>query len=128
MTCAVPGSGPAREAAAVLSGAGRPAIRRPPGIAKSPTGVSGLDELTGGGLPAGRATLVCGGPGCGKTLLGAPFLVKGATEHGEAGVFASFEGGRGGLVGKVASLGYELEGVVARRVLLVDPARIQASA
>src|SRR3954469_8228371 len=122
MTCAVPGSGPAREAAAVLSGAGRP-----PGIAKSPTGVSGLDELTGGGLPAGRATLVCGGPGCGKTLLGATFLVKGATEHGEPGVFASFEERRDDLVENVASLGYDLEDLIARRLLVIDHVRIERS-
>jgi circadian clock protein KaiC len=122
MTCAVPGSGPAREAAAVLSGVGRP-----PGIAKSPTGVSGLDELTGGGLPAGRATLVCGGPGCGKTLLGATFLVKGATEHGEPGVFASFEERRDDLVENVASLGYDLEDLIARRLLVIDHVRIERS-
>jgi circadian clock protein KaiC len=51
----------------------------PSGIAKAPTGIAGLDEITFGGLPAGRPTLVCGGPGCGKTLLAATFLVKGAS-------------------------------------------------
>jgi RecA/RadA recombinase len=51
-------------------------------LQKVPTGIQGLDELTRGGLPAGRPTLVCGGPGCGKTLLGITFLVHGAVDHG----------------------------------------------
>ena len=63
----------------------------PQGIAKAPTGIAGLDELTFGGLPAGRPTLVCGGAGCGKTLVAATFLVKGAVEYGEPGVFMTFE-------------------------------------
>jgi circadian clock protein KaiC len=61
------------------------------GIAKAPTGIAGLDEITFGGLPAGRPTLVCGGAGCGKTLLAATFLVKGAVDYGEPGVFMTFE-------------------------------------
>ena len=60
-------------------------------LRKAPTGIRGLDEITGGGLPAGRPTLVCGGAGCGKTLLGMEFLVRGATEFGEPGVFMAFE-------------------------------------
>lgn len=55
------------------------------------TGIQGLDEITGGGLPAGRPTLVCGSAGCGKTLLRIEFLVRGATLHGETGVFLAFE-------------------------------------
>lgn len=61
------------------------------GLRKSPTGIRGLDEVTGGGLPAGRPTLVCGGTGCGKTLLAMEFLVHGASEYGEPGVFMAFE-------------------------------------
>ena len=56
-------------------------------LPKCPTGIQGLDDVTGGGLPRGRPTLVCGGPGCGKTLLAAEFLVRGATRYGEPGVF-----------------------------------------
>ena len=61
------------------------------GLAKSPTGIVGLDEITSGGLPKGRPTLVCGGPGCGKTLLGMEFLVRGATQFDEPGVCMAFE-------------------------------------
>src|SRR5689334_4757081 len=61
------------------------------GVVKSPTGIRGFDELTGGGLPRGRPTLVCGGPGCGKTLFALEFLVRGAVDYGEPGLFVSFE-------------------------------------
>src|SRR3981081_408601 len=60
-------------------------------LQKSPTGIPGLDEITGGGLPKGRTTIVCGGPGCGKTMLGIEFLVRGATEFDEPGVLMAFE-------------------------------------
>src|SRR5947208_16368458 len=60
-------------------------------LAKAPTGIPGLDEVTGGGLPRGRPTLVCGSAGCGKTLLAVEFLVRGATRFGEPGVFLAFE-------------------------------------
>ena len=63
----------------------------PAGLPKAATGIRGLDEITGGGLPRGRPTLVCGGAGCGKTMLAAEFLVRGAVEHGEPGVFMMFE-------------------------------------
>ena len=62
-----------------------------PGLPKSRTGIAGLDEITEGGLPAGRPTLVCGAAGCGKTMLAAEFIVQGATEFGEPGVFMMFE-------------------------------------
>ena len=64
---------------------------RPEVFPKSKTGVDGLDEITGGGFPKGRPTLICGSAGCGKTLMGIQFLVKGITEYGEPGVFMSFE-------------------------------------
>src|SRR5674476_516840 len=60
-----------------------------PQLPKAPTGIQGLDEITGGGIPKGRPTLVCGGAGCGKTLLAMEFLVRGATQFNEPGVFLS---------------------------------------
>ena len=66
-------------------------LSAPKTLPKSRTGIRGLDEITGGGLPKGRPTLVCGGAGCGKTLLAMEFLVRGATEYGEPGVFMAFE-------------------------------------
>ena len=60
-------------------------------LAKIPSGISGLDEITGGGLPKGRPTLVCGAAGCGKTLMAMEFLVRGAVDHNEPGVFMAFE-------------------------------------
>lgn len=98
---------------------------RPQGIAKAPTGIAGLDELTRGGLPAGRPTLVCGGPGCGKTLLSATFLVNGATRYGESGVFVSFEERIPDLVKNVASLGFDLDDLMARGLLAVDQVRVE---
>ncbi len=97
------------------------------GIEKAPTGIDGLDELTLGGLPAGRPTLICGGPGCGKTLLAATFLVKGAVEHDEPGVFMAFEENVADLVKNVASLGYDLERLVAQKRIAIDHVRIERS-
>ncbi len=64
----------------------------PAGIRKAPTGIPGLDEITAGGLPAGRPTLICGSAGCGKTLMGMEFLVRGIVEYGEPGVFVTLRG------------------------------------
>ena len=64
---------------------------RTPVLRKTLTGIKGLDQLTGGGLPQGRPTLLCGEPGCGKTLLAMEFLARGAKEFGEPGVFVAFE-------------------------------------
>lgn len=75
-------------------------------LAKAPTGIRGLDEVTGGGLPRGRPTLVCGPAGSGKTLLAMEFLVRGITQFGEPGVFVAFEETRDDLVANVASLGF----------------------
>jgi len=99
----------------------RPAVRLP----KCPTGIRGLDEITGGGLPRGRSTLVCGGPGCGKTLLAAEFLVRGAVGLGEPGVFMSFEETEAELKGNVALLGFDLPGLVRRKKLLLDHVHIE---
>jgi circadian clock protein KaiC len=89
-------------------------------LRKAPTGIRGLDEITGGGLPAGRPTLVCGGAGCGKTLLAMEFLVRGATEYGEPGVFMAFEETGEELTENVASLGFDLKALVAGGKLLLD--------
>jgi circadian clock protein KaiC len=89
-------------------------------LRKSPTGIRGLDEITGGGLPAGRPTLVCGGAGCGKTLLAMEFLVRGATDYGESGVFLSFEETSEELTENVASMGLDLKALVAGKKLLLD--------
>src|SRR5450759_4998269 len=86
-------------------------------LPKTPTGVSGLDEITVGGLPKGRTTLVCGGAGCGKTLLGMEFLVRGATQFGEAGVCISFEETPEELASNVASIGIGLEPWIAKGLL-----------
>ncbi len=78
-------------------------------LPKSPTSIQGLDEITGGGLPKGRPTLICGGAGCGKTLLAMEFLVRGALQHNEPGVFVSFEETQKELTANVASLGFDLD-------------------
>src|SRR5438128_9386055 len=78
-------------------------------LPKSPTGIPGLDEVTGGGLPRGRPTLVCGSAGCGKTLLAMEFLVRGATQFGEPGVFMAFEETAEELAQNVRSLGFDLD-------------------
>ena len=89
-------------------------------LRKSRTGIRGLDEITGGGLPSGRPTLVCGGAGCGKTLLAMEFLVRGATEYGEPGVFMAFEETGEELTENVASLGFDLKALVAGKKLVLD--------
>jgi len=92
----------------------------PVGLPKFPTGIHGLDEITLGGLPQGRPTLVCGGAGCGKTLLGLEFLVRGATQFNEPGVCLSFEETAEELASNVASLGFDLTDLIKRKKLLID--------
>jgi circadian clock protein KaiC len=89
-------------------------------VTKAKTGIQGLDEITGGGLPDARPTLVCGGPGCGKTLLAMEFLVRGATEFGEPGVFMAFEENMAELCANVASVGFDLEDLLEQKKLLID--------
>ncbi|MBA3326903.1 MAG: circadian clock protein KaiC, partial [Solirubrobacterales bacterium] len=96
-------------------------------LPKTPTGVHGLDEVTEGGLPRGRPTLVCGPAGCGKTLLGIEFLVRGITEHGENGVFLAFEETREDLIANVASLGFDLAQLEADGKLALDHVSIEPS-
>lgn len=94
---------------------------------KTPTGVEGLDEITEGGFPKGRPTLVCGGAGCGKTLLSIQFLIKGITEFEENGVFMSFEEPSKDLSLNVKSLGFDLEKLKADKKLVVDYVRVERS-
>jgi circadian clock protein KaiC len=89
-------------------------------IPKSPTSIQGLDEITGGGLPKGRPTLICGGAGCGKTLFAMEFLVRGITEYNEPGVFISFEETEKELIQNVASLGFDLDTLVAQKKLWLE--------
>src|SRR6185436_9651261 len=98
-----------------------------PVLPKAPTGIHGLDEVTGGGLPRGRPTLVCGGAGCGKTLLGIEFLVRGATEFGEPGVLMVFEETEAELTANLASLGFDLAGLVRRKQIVIDYVHIERS-
>ena len=98
-----------------------------PALRKVPSGIDGLDEITGGGLPAGRPTLVCGGPGSGKTLVGLSFLVNGARHYGEPGVLLSFEESARDLASDVASLGFDLPRLVAEGQLFVDYVHIDRS-
>ena len=96
-------------------------------LPKSPTGIAGLDEITGGGLPKGRATLVCGSAGCGKTLLSMEFLVRGAMQFDEPGVFMAFEETAKDLTQNVASLGFDLNDLIAREKLMLDFVYIERS-
>ncbi len=96
-------------------------------LAKAATGITGLDDITFGGVPAGRPTLICGSAGCGKTLFGITFLVNGATIYGEPGVFVSFEERAEDLAANVASLGYDLEKLIAEEKLAIDHIRVERS-
>ena len=96
-------------------------------LLKTPTGIKGLDEITGGGLPQGRPTLVCGGTGCGKTLLAMEFLVRGATQFDEPGVFLSFEEKSDELNKNFASFGFDLNALVGENKLSIDYVHLEPS-
>ena len=96
-------------------------------LPKAATGISGLDEITGGGLPRGRPTLVSGRAGCGKTLFAVEFLVRGATQFDEPGVFLAFEETAEELTQNVRSLGFDLDDLVARKKLLIDYVHVERS-
>ena len=96
-------------------------------LQKAPTGIAGLDEITGGGLPQGRTTIVCGGPGCGKTMLGIEFLVRGALEFGEPGVLMAFEETPQDIASNVASLGFDIEKLAAEKKLFLDYISVEPS-
>jgi circadian clock protein KaiC len=99
----------------------------PASLPKCATGIQGLDEITGGGFPQGRPTLVCGGAGCGKTLLGMQFIVRGAMQHDEPGVFFAFEETAEELAQNVRSLGFDLDALIEKKKLAVDYVRIERS-
>src|SRR5207302_9997855 len=98
-----------------------------PLLPKALTGIQGLDEITGGGLPSGRPTLLSGGAGSGKTLFGLEFLVRGATQYAEPGVFMSFEETLPDLTKNAASLGFDLNRLVAEKKLFQDHVHVSRS-
>lgn len=89
-------------------------------LLKAPTSIHGFDEITGGGLPKGRPTLVCGGAGCGKTLFAMEFIVRGAQNFNEPGIFISFEENDKELIANVSSLGFDLEDLIAKRKVWIE--------
>ena len=96
-------------------------------LEKARTGIGGFDEVTNGGLPKGRPTIVCGGPGCGKTMFAMEFLVRGATQFDEPGVLMTFEETSEEMARNVASLGFDLKDLVARGKLFLDYVRVEPS-
>jgi len=98
-----------------------------PVLEKVPTGISGFDDVTHGGIPQGRTTLICGAAGCGKTLFGMQFLIRGALDHGEPGAFVAFEEAEDDLAKNVASLGFDVRDLERRKLLAVDHIRVERS-
>jgi circadian clock protein KaiC len=98
-----------------------------PRLPKARTGISGLDDLTGGGLPSGRPTLLCGNAGCGKTLLAMEFIVRGAVDFGEPGVFVAFEENTGELITNFASLGHDLRALEAQNKVALEFVHVERS-
>jgi circadian clock protein KaiC len=106
----------------------RSSATRPfPRLKKSKTGIPGFDQITGGGLPTGRPTIVCGGPGCGKTMFAMEFLARGATEFKEPGVLMTFEETGEEMTRNVGSLGFDLRALVSRKKLAIDYVRVEPS-
>ena len=99
----------------------------PKSLAKTPTGIAGFDEITLGGLPKGRPSLVCGAAGCGKTLFGLEFLVRGAREFDEPGVCMTFEERAGDLTENVAALGFDLQQLINGKKLVIDQVQLDRS-
>jgi circadian clock protein KaiC len=100
-------------------------IESGPTFSRAPTGIEGLDEITGGGLPAGRPTLVSGTAGCGKTMLAMEFLVRGATQFNEPGVFMMFEENAAELTANVRSLGFDLAKLAAEKKIVLDYVHVE---
>jgi len=96
-------------------------------LQKAPTGIRGLDEITDGGLPRGRTTIICGGPGCGKTMLGIEFLVRGALEYDEPGVLMAFEETPEDIAKNVASLGFDIDELARKKKLHLDFISVEPS-
>ena len=102
-------------------------LKKPQALSKTPTGISGLDEITGGGLPTGRPTLVAGSAGAGKTMLAAEFIVRGATQFKEPGVFMMFEENIVELTTNVRSLGFDLKQLVDEKKIVLEHVHIERS-
>jgi circadian clock protein KaiC len=105
-------------------------LNREPHLAslpKAPTGINGLDEISGGGFPRGRTTIVCGGPGCGKTMLGMEFLIRGAREFNEPGVLVAFEETPQEMERNVAALGFDLRNLVDQKKIFLDFVYVEPS-
>jgi circadian clock protein KaiC len=96
-------------------------------LEKVPTGIKGLDEITDGGLPKGRTSLVTGGPGTGKSMLSLEFLVKGASDYGEPGVFVSFEESSEEIITNGSSLGFDVLRLCEQGLLVTDYVRVERS-
>jgi circadian clock protein KaiC len=103
------------------------AAASPRTLPKAATGIQGLDDITGGGLPKGRPTLICGSAGCGKTLLSMEFLIRGAVDYGENGVFIAFEETPQELTENVRSLGFDVDRLIAKGKIAMDHVRIERS-
>jgi circadian clock protein KaiC len=110
-----------------MSKAKKQELHNYPTLPKTPTGIIGLDEITQGGLPKGRPTLVCGEAGCGKTLMSLEFIIRGALEFNEPGVFMAFEEKAEELAMNVASLGYDLDKLQAEKKIKLDHVHIDRS-
>lgn len=99
----------------------------PPLLKKALTGITGLDEITNGGVPEGRPTLVCGSAGCGKSLLAIEFLIRGAMQYNEPGVLMTFEEGAEDIKKNVASLGFDVDDLIAKKKLIIDYVHVERS-
>src|SRR4030065_2734186 len=96
-------------------------------LKKCSTGIRGLDEITKGGLPRGRPTLICGGAGSGKTLFAMEFLMRGAMDYGEPGVFMTLEQTPEDLAKNFISLGFDLPDMMSRGLIATDHVCIERS-
>ena len=93
-------------------------------LKKVPTGITGFDEIAGGGVPAGRPTLICGSAGCGKSLFATEFLIRGITQFGEPGVLMTFEETADDIKKNVASLGFNVADLIAKKRLVIDQVHV----
>ncbi|MDD1712262.1 MAG: KaiC 1, partial [Methanoregulaceae archaeon] len=96
-------------------------------LEKIPSGIKGFDDITGGGLPKGRPSLISGGPGCGKTLFAMEFIIRGIADYQEPGVFVAFEENIDDLKKNFKSMGFDLDDLVRRKKLVLDHIAIDRS-